>query len=64
MYSVNGNEFESFLDAVQAAKVIKAEVIEVATGKRRWAPGTTPLAALRRYQERKAAYDAQERAKK
>ena len=42
MYSVNGVEFESFSEAVAAAKPIRAEVFEVATGLRRWAPAPLP----------------------
>ena len=38
MYDVAGTKFESFSAAVKAAQPLRAEVIEVATGLRRWAP--------------------------
>jgi hypothetical protein len=38
MYDVNGTKFESFTKAIAFAQPIRAEVIEVATGLRRWAP--------------------------
>jgi hypothetical protein len=37
-YSVNGKGFDSFLEAIAAARAERAEVIEVATGLRRWSP--------------------------
>jgi len=37
-YSVNGKHFDRFLDAVKHAEVERAEVIEEATGVRRWTP--------------------------
>jgi len=37
-YSVNGKHFDRFLDAVKYAEVERAEVIEEATGLRRWTP--------------------------
>jgi hypothetical protein len=38
MYEVNGSKFDSFSAAVKAAQPLRAEVIEVSTGLRRWAP--------------------------
>lgn len=38
MYDVNGTKFESFSAAVKAAQPLRADVIEVATGLRRWTP--------------------------
>jgi hypothetical protein len=61
MYSVNGQQFEGFTKAVAAAKAIRADVIEVATGLRRWTPGTVSAASQRRYEERLSAYAAQQR---
>ena len=37
-YTVNGEGFNGFREAVNAAKSINAEVYEIATGLRRWAP--------------------------
>lgn len=37
-YSVNGTGFNSFFAAIAHAKELGAEVIENATGNRRWAP--------------------------
>ena len=45
MYEVNGSKFESFSAAVKAAQPLRADVIEVATGLRRWTP---PVAKTRR----------------
>jgi hypothetical protein len=60
MYQVNETTFNSFKAAVNFAIEANADVIEVATGLRRWTPAAKPSAAkLRRYQERKAAYEAQ-----
>lgn len=61
MYTVNTATYDDFLDAVRAAKPINADVYEVATGLRRWTPAQTPNAkAMRLYQERLAAYRAQQ----
>jgi hypothetical protein len=37
-YSVNDKTFDSFFAAIDYAQTIRANVIEVATGLRRWAP--------------------------
>jgi len=37
-YTVNGKPFSSYMAAVRYADSIKADVIEVATGLRRWTP--------------------------
>lgn len=60
-YSVNDKGFQSYLEAVAAAKTVDADVIETATGKRRWTPPTVGPRAEHHYKERKAAYEAQER---
>ena len=62
MYTVNEKTFNSFMKAMRYAQSIKAEVFEVETGLRRWAPAA-PVSAkrMRRYENQKAAYDAQER---
>ena len=64
MYQVKstGQTFNSFLAAVAAGKAACSEVVEVATGVRRWAPAA-PVAskAARHYRERlaaRAAYEA------
>jgi hypothetical protein len=62
MYQVNNATFDSFKSAVNFAFEANADVIEVGTGLRRWTPATKPSAAkLRRYQDRKAAYEAQKK---
>lgn len=38
IYRVNEQEFEGFSEAIAFAKPIDAEVFEIDTGKRRWAP--------------------------
>ena len=62
MYKVKGKTFDSFMKAMRYAQSIKAEVFEVETGLRRWAPAD-PISAkrMRRYENQKAAYEAQER---
>lgn len=63
MYSVNDKTFTNFMDAILAADIAKADVIEVSTGIRRWTPGSVSKKAMLRYHERRAAYKAQEAAK-
>ena len=66
MYEVKttGQRFDTFGAAVDAAHDIGSEVIEVATGLRRWRPLTkVSLARKRRYAEQAAAFAAQERSK-
>jgi hypothetical protein len=46
-YNVNGAMFETFSAAIAAAKPIRAEVFEVATGLRRWAPAAPAKARTR-----------------
>jgi hypothetical protein len=46
-YTVNGIGFESFSEAIKASKPIRAEVFEVATGLRRWAPAPAPKTRTR-----------------
>jgi hypothetical protein len=48
MYEIKATEekFDSFFSAIAAAKKISAEVFEVATGLRRWAP-TPKVSATR-----------------
>ena len=48
-YSVNNSTYESFSSAVAAAKDIGAEVFEVATGKRRWAPAPRNTKSITRH---------------
>lgn len=43
-YDVNGHGFDSFTEAVHFAKPIRAEVIEVASGIRRWQPACERIA--------------------
>jgi hypothetical protein len=47
MYDVNGTRFDSFCAAVEAARAIRADVIEVATGLRRWHPAPPAKARAR-----------------
>ena len=64
MYEVNGQKFEMFMQAVRFAQPIGAEVFEVETGIRRWAPAPKVDAKrVRRYNEQKAAYEAQQKCK-
>ena len=63
MYKINttGEVFPSFSAAVKAAQIIGADVHEVSTGLRRWAPAE-PVAKKRQrmYRERLAARAAYE----
>ena len=66
MYEIKttGEKFDSFSKATRAAHAIGAEVYEVATGLRRWAPATKVSAKrMRQYREHVSAYAAQESAK-
>ena len=61
MYIVTatGQYFESFIAAVAAG----SEVVQADNGVRRWAPAATVTPKqIRRYNERAAAYAAQQRA--
>lgn len=61
MYTVNGTEFASFTQAIQAAKAIGADVLQADNGARRWTPAPAPSAKkTRMYRERLAAYKAQQ----
>ena len=61
---ITGEKFNSFTKAIAAARAIDAEVIEVATGLRRWAPAPkVSWKRMRQYREQAAAYAAQEAAK-
>lgn len=44
-YTVNGQGFDSFSAAVRAAHAVRADVIETATGIRRWTPAPLPKGA-------------------
>ena len=64
IYTVNTKTFDLFSKAVSYAKEINAEVYKVATGLRRWAPAASPSSKkMRLYNERLAAYNAQQAAK-
>ena len=61
---ITGEKFNSFTKAIAAARAIDAEVIEVSTGLRRWAPAPKVSGKrMRQYREQAAAYAAQEAAK-
>lgn len=61
-YTVNGIGFDSFTKAVASASSIGADVIDSATGSRKWTPAPkASKSAWLRYANRKSAYDAQER---
>jgi hypothetical protein len=60
MYTVNEKSFESFTAAVNYAQQMRCDVIESETGIRRWYPASISRKALRMYNERKAAYAAQQ----
>jgi len=63
MYKVNAETFDSFMKAVASANKIGAEVFDD-KGVRRWAPAKLPSAKkVRMYNERMAAYNAQQLAK-
>jgi hypothetical protein len=68
MYEVNGTEFNGYMTAIEAAKKIGAEVFEVredGSKTRRWAPAAAvSTKKVRIYNERMAAYAAQEAQKK
>lgn len=46
-YSVNGEGFDSFAAAIHAAKPVRANVVEVATGLVRWSPAPVARKAVR-----------------
>jgi hypothetical protein len=59
-YIVNGTEYQLFTAAVAAAKAVGAVVIDGQNGLTRWTPAAQPSkAAMLRYENRKAAYEAQ-----
>lgn len=61
---VTGEMFGSFMQAVASAKKIDAEVFEVETGMRRWAPAPKVSSKrIRQYREQASAYAVQEAAK-
>lgn len=67
MYQVAETKFSSYMQAVKFADASKLEVFEVredGSKVRRWAPAA-PVSSkkVRMYNERKAAYEAQEKAK-
>lgn len=63
MYQVNNQTFSSFLAAVAVAKVSGSEVFD-SNGARRWHPAPAVSAKkTRMYEERLAAYNAQQAAK-
>lgn len=64
MYEVkpSNKKFASFFDAIAFAEPLNAEIFEIATGLRRWAPLSKPTAKkMRQYREHAAAYAAQKR---
>lgn len=61
-YTANGETFKSFTAAVEYAGKFGFDVIEDATGLRRWTPGKISPKAARMYRERLAAYNAQKSA--
>lgn len=64
MYEVQGQQFSSYMSAIDSAKKVGAEVFEVqadGTKMRRWAPAAAiSPEKVRAYNERMAAYAAQE----
>ena len=61
-YQVKNKFFSSFSKAIAEAKLDGSEVIECATGLRRWAPAPPVTAKRHRvYQERLAARQAYEK---
>lgn len=64
MYQVNDAKFDSYFQAIAAAKASNVNVIESATGTIRWeAPKPVSKKKIKQYNERKAAYDAQQKYK-
>ena len=62
-YLVNGTEYVAFSAAVDAAKVAGVVVIDGRNGLVRWTPpAPVSRARMARYENRKAAYEAQQRA--
>lgn len=49
MYKVNETTYTTFFAAVAAASQVNAEVFEVATGLRRWAPAPKQKAKTRHF---------------
>lgn len=61
MYEVKatGEKFQSFMAAVASAKVAASDVIEIATGIRRWTPPAAVSAKkVRKYNEHMSAHAA------
>ncbi len=62
-YLVNGTEYVAFSAAVAAAKATGAMVIDGKNGLVRWAPAAlVSKARTVRYENQRAAYEAQQRA--
>ena len=62
-YIVNSVEYGFLTAAVAAAKAIRADVVDGRSGRVVWtAPATVSNARMARYENRKAAYEAQCRA--
>ena len=62
-YIVNNVEYGFLTAAVAAAKAIRANVVAGSSGRVVWtAPATVSNARMARYENRKAAYEAQCRA--
>ena len=61
-YQANDKQFADFFEAIKYANTVKCDIVEIATGKRRWTPAP-PVSAkrIRDYNNRKAAYEAQQR---
>jgi len=60
-YQANDKQFDNFSEAIKYANTIKCDIIEIANGKTRWTPAP-PVSAkrIRDYNNRKAAYEAQQ----
>jgi hypothetical protein len=61
-YQANDKQFADFFEAIRYANTVKCDIVEIATGKTRWTPAP-PVSAkrIRDYNNRKAAYEAQQR---
>ena len=64
MYTVNGKPFQSFTAAIAYANPLRADVLDVATGARRWTPApTVSKARMKKYENQKNAHAAYLRSK-
>jgi len=62
-YSVDGQQFRFYSDALSVAILSRSNIIDLTTGLVRWSPAVADPAKQKQYQERLNAYNAQQKAK-